>query len=262
LRKYFLATLLCGLLWFLYGQDATAATLARRTFDLFDPRPPRSVLIVGNSRTYYNDMPAMVRDIADSAQSPTKFQIQTAAYPGAYFKDHWSNRRTRRLLDEHWDDVVFQGASGEQWREEELASFLDFGGRLAREARSGSRSAHLIVNWAYEPQLYEKSGWNRSAHLAKIRAGHRRLSQEAGLWRVNVAGAWEMVRRDHPHIRLTSDGNHPTLAGSYLYALAVYAHLSAGPVQQVTFVPDGLAPDDAQAIRDAVDSVGSLDGRR
>jgi hypothetical protein len=43
---------------------------------------------------------------------------------------------------------------------------------------------------------------------------------------VHVSKIWEKVRNDHPEIRLTEDGNHPTVAGSYLVALAVYASIS------------------------------------
>ena len=85
-RILLLALVLAAPLWFMVAQDGSAAALSQRTVDLLDSRPARSILIVGNSRTYYNDMPAMIREIADSAGSPAKFQIETSAKPGYYFK--------------------------------------------------------------------------------------------------------------------------------------------------------------------------------
>jgi hypothetical protein len=58
LRESTLALALGGLLWFSFGQDSSAKALAQRTFDVVDSRPSRSILILGNSRTYQNDMPA------------------------------------------------------------------------------------------------------------------------------------------------------------------------------------------------------------
>ena len=43
-------------------------------------------------------MPAMVAKIADSADSPIRYDITMSAFPNAGLEDHWRNRRTRQLL--------------------------------------------------------------------------------------------------------------------------------------------------------------------
>jgi hypothetical protein len=250
---------LAFILWFNVGQDSSAAAFAQRSYDLVDSRPARSILIIGNSRTYYNSMPAMLRKIADSAGSPTKFQIETNAKPGFAFENHWSDGRARRLLGAGWDDVILQGASGEQTSDESEKSFLAYGAKLAAIAKLNAGRPRLVVNWPYDPDLYNDDsyitdGTRRADHLERIKAAHARLSADANMTRINLAGLWESVRRSHPAIRLTMDGNHPTRAGSYLYALALYAHLSNGPVGSVIYAPDGVDPDDARALREAVDS--------
>ncbi len=255
LRLPVLALALSSILWFSFAQDGSAAALSQRAADLFDARPARSILIVGNSRTYYNDMPAMVRGIADSAGSPTKFQIETSAKPGYYFKNHWSLGRTRHLLAAGWDDVVLQAASGEQLNEQTEKDFFTYGAKLASIAKVNSGRPRLVVNGAYDPSEYKGAAEGyRETHLERIKAAHARLASEASLGRINLAGLWESVRRSSPAIRLTSDGNHPTVAGSYLYALAIYAHLSNRPVAGAAYVPGGLSAEDAAALRQAVDS--------
>jgi hypothetical protein len=72
--------------------------------------------------------------------------------------------------------------------------------------------------------------------------------------RTNLASLWEAVRLAHPEIKLTGDGNHPTVAGTYLYALAVYRQLTEGQVTKVSYVPEGLDPKEARELRQAVDS--------
>ena len=64
------------------GRVATA-------FDYFDSRPSYRILFIGNSRTYYNDMPYMIRDIADSAGAKYKVQATMHALSARSLKDHW-----------------------------------------------------------------------------------------------------------------------------------------------------------------------------
>ena len=263
MRIGILAVVLAAMLWFNFGQQSSAAASVQRATDLLDGRSSRSILIVGNSRTFQNDMPAMLRKVADSAGSPTKFQIESSAYPAATFKTHWQKDRTRKLLGEGWDDVILQPESGAQTWRQGNEEFLSYGPKLAAEARLASGRPRLVVGWPYDANVYEEDSYaearfGRSEHLQLIRQMHAKLASDAGLSRINVVGPWEKVRQTNPSIKLTSDGNHPTIAGTYLYALAVYAHLSNGPVAGVTFVPDGLDPGDARALREAVDSIPLL----
>jgi len=263
LRIGFLALTLAVMLWFNFGQQSSAGAMIQRSADLLDDRPARSILIVGNSRTFQNDMPAMLRAIADSAGNPNKFQIESSTYGGATFKTHWSKKRTRQLLATGWDDVILQPESGAQTWQQGNDDFLSFGPKLAAAAQLSSGRPRLVVGWPYDSKAYEEedyaaAGFGRSEHLQLIKEMHAKLASDANLDRINVAGAWETARLSNPSIQLTSDGNHPTVAGSYLYALAVYAQLSNGPVAQVTYVPDGLSDNDAKALREAVDAVPRL----
>lgn len=251
------------IIWFCSFQDSSAAALSQRARDLLDSRPTRTVLIVGNSRTFRNDMPAMLREIADSAGSQSKFEIESSAYPAATFKTHWNNGRTKRLLGAGWDDVILQPESAAQACRQCNEEFLEYGPKLATAAKLTRGRPRLVVGWPYDPNLYDDPsyvgvGFGRPQHLALLKEMHAKLASEAQLGRINVAGPWEAIRLSRPSIKLTSDGNHPTMAGTYLYALAAYAQLSNGPVAGVTYAPDGIDADDAKAIREAVDSIPLL----
>ena len=195
LRAWALAFVLAGLLWFGFIHGGS---FAQRTYDLADPRPPRSILIIGNSRTFYNDMPAMLRKIADSAGSPTKFQIETNAKPAYTLEMHWHDQRTKRLLGAGWDDVILQGASGEFYDEQTKQSFLVHGKKLAGIAKLNSGRPRLVVNWAYDPSEYRGHSGNRVHHLGQIASGNAELASETDMSRVNMAGLWESVRQSQP----------------------------------------------------------------
>lgn len=261
MRLWLLLASLVGLSWFQFVQISSAASIAQRALDLADARPARSILILGNSRTFYNDMPGMLRQIADSAGSHAKFQIESYSRPGYALKDHWSDRRTQRLLGSQWDEIIIQGESSAQSAHETAELFKTYGARLAPLARPRSGQPTLVVAWPYDPSLYaDFPAYRRAEHLRFLRSVHADLARTADLKRVHLDGLWESVRRTHPEIKLTSDGNHPTVEGTYLYALAMYRHLSKSSVLAVNFVPDGVSPAEADALRRAVELFPVLTG--
>src|SRR5690349_16811858 len=100
LRLIALSLLVVGSAWFEFGQPLTAKALIRRAEDSFDRRPARRILMLGNSRTYFHDMPDMVRAMADSDGDPQKLEITLDAPPGASFEILWNDAATQKLLGE------------------------------------------------------------------------------------------------------------------------------------------------------------------
>lgn len=250
-----LVLILAAIVWFMAFQDRSVAAVTQRVAGLFDDRPSRSILIVGNSRTFYNDMPAMLRQLSSSANSPIKLQVETSTAPGASFEDHWSKLRTRRLLAAGWDEVILQGESGAQASMEQNESFQIYGAKLAQLAKVTEGRPTLLINWPYDRSVFaDYEAYDRSEHLAFLREINSRLATDARLERINLAGLWESVRMADPSIKLTTDGNHPTMAGSYLYALAIYVHATGESVGSLAYVPDGVDPEVAEIIRREVDA--------
>jgi hypothetical protein len=73
-----------------------------------DPAATTRILFVGNSLTYVNDLPGMVKALADSAGIPT---VQTAqvAKPDYALEDHWSDGQARTVIAKGgWHYVVMQ----------------------------------------------------------------------------------------------------------------------------------------------------------
>ncbi len=255
LLPFLLALLVAGSGWFEFCQPLTAAALVRQARDKFDPRPVRRVLILGNSRTYYHDMPDMIRAMADSAGDPKLYDIAVEAQGGASFESLWNDPRARSLLGERWDDAIFQSESRAQASEDFARSFQDYGARLIGATHLNSGTPRLIVNWGYGPQLWDDGdpdGRGRQAYDAAIRSGTAALGRRTGATLVDIGQLWDEIAVDHPDIRLTEDGNHPTLAGSYLFALMLYGDLSRRDVGLVTYRPDGIDLATATTLREAV----------
>ena len=256
MRLLILSVLLVIASWFTFLQDGSASALSQRTADMFENRPIRTVFIVGNSRTYFNNMPGMLRALARSPESPVALEVETATSPGASFETHMGERRTLRLLGKGWDEIILQGESGSQASQEQAELFHTYGIQLAHLAKVHEGRPTLLVNWPYDPELYPAEGYDRSAHLEYLHDVNRRLAADAQLDQLNLAGIWESIRLAHPDLKLTLDGNHPTPAASYLYALAIYKDATGLPVEKLSYVPRGVDPDTATMLREAVDSYG------
>lgn len=255
-RLLLLTALIAGLSWFQFVNTASARDVGRNAVDLFDPRPPRDVLFVGNSRLFTNDLPSMVRAVADSADAPVKYRVRMWALPGLRFEDHEQNESVQRLLGQRWDRVVLQAQSaesimGEEWR----ASFAASGRRLVGRARAAGSPASLVVNWTYGPEEFRKHGapeGERARAYGLIQSDHRALAQATGAGLINVGAAFKRVETAEPAIPLTPDGNHPSQQGTYVYALMVYAHLSGEDVRGVRYVPEGVSEAEALVLRETV----------
>jgi hypothetical protein len=257
IRTASLAVIVGGLLWL----GLVNVSLLRHTtwfiMDRFDNRPARTILFLGHSRTYYNDMPDMVRGLADSANVPQKYQIMMRALPGASLEKLWKDAEVQRLLEEkRWDDVIIQGEGRAHSSESKLADFKYYGELLIRKAqRRGARTA-LIVNWNYGPEIFrgEPAGAMEAFDQA-IQRDYRALADRAGAGLINSAVAWQIISSVEPSIPLyKEDGNHPTLQGSYLSALTVLACLTGTDDLSATYAPWGLRQEQAALIRKAMAS--------
>ena len=248
-RILFLVTVLCGLVWASVikasGRDVAATTL-----DLFDRRPSRAILFIGNSRTYPFDMPIMVREMADSAGAAEKYQVRVYALPGRSLREHWQDPKVQDLLAEEWDDVVLQERSGGHYPAV-ANEFQNYGTLLVRAVANKGGRPVMFVGWNYSPALFaDAQAGSQSTYYQMIQSDHLRLANETGAQLANVGQVWQSVLNANPPFRLETDGNHPTLHGSYLAALVIYARLSGKGVADVTYRPDGLPEADAKLLRD------------
>ncbi len=239
--------------WFQFGQHRSLEELEQSFVDIFDGRPAREILLLGNSRTYSNHMPKMLRQIADSAGSPQKYRITSRTPAGSSLEILWNDGYARSLLQQSWDDAIIQAESRAFSSEANTRSFMTYGPKLLGAVRLLSGWPRLVVNWSYESTAkYAFSESDRARFQRQINAGHAKIAGMAGAQLVKLGKVWDDVRAHHPEIALTVDGNHPSLAGSYLYALFLYRELSNDDVAKVGFVPEGLPGKTAAIMKDAV----------
>jgi hypothetical protein len=211
---------------------------------IFDTRPAKRVLFIGNSHTFYHDMPRMVGEIADSAQSPVRFATQQHAIGGARFRDHWNNQDVQLLLKQPWDYVIFQGGSNETTYAQSVGDFHAFGRKLIKAAKATGAHVALYVTWPYRDDYEDMRRYPvlKETMAIDIQKNYRQLAADTGATLVNIGERWQMLRRYEPGMPLYEDGNHATVQGSYLVALMFYGHLSQASLSGVRYIPQGVTP--------------------
>lgn len=218
--------------------------------DWLDRRPAQRVLFLGDSYTYYNDMPSMVTEIADSAGSDIRYDITVRAFPNATLEGHWNNARTRSLLTEdNWDRIIVQPESYFERLNADSVHF-NYGSRLLPP--TGTTHRAIVVSWTASDGQYANGPVSRVEHFRNIEANSRALASRTGADLIDVAQVWEDVSAEELPFSLYKDGNHPSVEGSYLAALVIYAELTQADVTEVTYVPWGMSGDNAAQLRDRV----------
>jgi hypothetical protein len=248
LRIIALIALLAGFGWYDLGQDRSSGEIAQLVRDHGDPRHPRRILLVGNSRTSGHDMPGMLRRIADSAGDSEKYQTLTLAPNGSSFETLANDWRVEREIGGAWDDAIVQGESRGQSDPYQADSFMANGAHLLKALHPRRGPPLLIVNWLYDRSAYT-SDIQRKQHYSSVQDAHAALTRETGAKSVNIGGAWEQLHTALPTEPLTEDGNHPTIAASYFVALCLYETLSGKNVDTVRWAPEGVSSEVAARIR-------------
>ncbi len=71
------------------------------------------VLFIGNSLTYYNEMPETFRRVVEAAEPGIHLDVRYVAADGLMLEDHWKSKWTQaRLHERSWDYVVLQEQGG------------------------------------------------------------------------------------------------------------------------------------------------------
>ena len=222
-----------------------------------------SILFIGNSMTYYHDMPtAIFEKIAAAAGFDVTVRSVTAG--GRFLWEHLSlddepARAAKAALAADkagvYDFVVLQEGMPDLYTRTEnfyeavrtLAGRIrDLGAKPALYARMGNKRGN--------PELDDPACTYEHVYQTIVKA-HETISQELDIpvaWAVRAA--YEMNEEPLPFDLYDPDRSHPSYAGSYVAALCVFTALFGADPTMITY--DGeLPPDQAALCREAVKKV-------
>lgn len=177
--------------------------------------PGKHVLFVGNSLTYYNELPAILEALADSA-GEVLLETRMVAFPDYSLEDHWNDgRATRTVRKGGWHHVVLQqGPSSVEANRQLLIQYATAFNQVTQQ-QGGSTALYMV--WPTQ---------DRQQDFPRSSESYRLAAQAVNGLLFPVGDAWrDTWTRDASITLYAADGLHPTLAGSYLAALVMYGAL-------------------------------------
>lgn len=208
-----------------------------KAHDLAALPPCLSVLFVGDSITYVNNMPAIASAIARSQGRCVNASM--VASGGESLRDHWQSGDVERALKTaSWRYVIFQDQSsfGEvylvngQYRVHDATELFTYGHYLFQSVRRCGGSPIVFLPWARRLAPARDVDYTRWAY--------GKFARDENALLVPAMDAWAIAQRQLPDVNFyLPDGVHPTSAGSYLTAaLFVAALVKVNPVGASTTI--------------------------
>jgi len=174
----------------------------------------QKVLFVGNSYTYFWNLPHVVQGFAQESDLNIMTQQSTAG--GANLGQHWRGAKglkTRSIVEQgDFDIIILQDHS---MRSINAPDSLQYYGKLLGDlAKSKGAQPYVYMTWSREWDPYM---------IEPIQAEYTRLAERINARIVPVGLAWQRALELRPDLPLyDNDGSHQSSLGTYLTACVFY----------------------------------------
>ena len=211
----------------------------------------QKVLIIGNSYTFYNDLPKVLQALSSKTKCPLKVESYTAgAMSLRGFLDDPQHAKARQLVESgNYDWLILQDQSQTPaYKPEET---MDSVKRWTAIAKKHDTKVMLFLTWAHA----SADGGKPTPLVAMQESTSTTYCKAAVENKVKVAPvgeAWARWYKKNPGKPLhLQDLSHPNPSGTYLAACVIHASISGKPVkaagslkldkQTILRVPKGTA---------------------
>lgn len=233
--------------------------------ELKKPETPVSeapyVLFLGNSFTFYNDMPGMFEALSHSGGILADvYDLTEGSYRLSMFcdpEDEMGAAAIAALQDYDWDYVILQ----EQSRLPTAPEMVELEMRPSAQAldeliRAANGQTVMMMTWAYEDGddwewLGEHLVTTREEMQTQLAETYIQVADELDALLAPTGIAFLRCAEEHPEIVLwdEEDGMHPALAGTYLGACVLYATLYDQSPVGLTYIPEELDAETAAILQ-------------
>lgn len=198
-----------------------------------------SVLFVGNSLTSVNDVPGLVRRLAEADGRRIRVGSEVANDFG--LEEHWKDGRAlRQIMRGRWTVVALQ--QGPSSLPESRVILRDYTQRFSEQiVRAGARPAVYMV-W---PSA------RRAADFDRVIESYTLAARDVDGILLPVGRAWREAWTRQPALALYGpDGFHASAEGSWLAALVIYCGLTERQPRDLARLPRGF-PEPRQVYLDS-----------
>lgn len=204
----------------------------------------QKILFVGNSLTYYNDLPELVRKIAEA--DGLKLKIKSISLPNYALEDHWiEGKAAGEIKSTHYDFVVFQ--QGPSALKTSRSNLIEYSLLFAKICRTQNSAVAFYSVW---PSV------DRSFDFENVFHSYAAAADTTNGIVCPAGNAWlEVWKRNEDFPLYSSDGFHPTEQGSLLAAMVIYGSLFKKTnfdfLQRDRFVSGSVTPKHFNLLKEA-----------
>ncbi len=173
------------------------------------------ILYIGNSLTYVNDLPALVRELG--ALDGNNIISNSFLFPDYSLEDHWKEGKAEDEIDKGiYDFVILQ--QGPSALPASQGLLLDYAGRFADACKKNNAKPALYMVWPSK---------TRSFDLDNVITSYTTAAQKTSSVLCPAGLAWKYAWQNNAELALYSaDEFHPSLTGSLLAALTLYGAIT------------------------------------
>jgi len=216
--------------WLFLFCSACAATMAvdaiSKETAIQPENQPVRILFIGNSLTYYNELPKVLAHMVNSSQSDILLETDMVATGGATLESLWYAGEARKKISEgNWDYVVLQeqgSLGGSKFNGKPVINspdlFHTFAKLFDREIEAVRAKTVLMLTW---------SSRRAPEGQAQLNHAYMKAARDLDAILVPLGLAWQDVIQGGEHPEMYSDGGHPSFAGTWLGAAVFSEQLLA-----------------------------------
>ena len=214
-KSILLFTVLIGLISF---SNKTFHPIATENINLpdksLDPAESLNILFVGNSLTYYNNLPKLVKTEARS--KGVEINTTMLAKAGYAIVDHWAEGEVQKLIKSKTFDfiVIQQGPSSQQAGYDML---LNDGSKYARLCQKNSTKLVYFMVWPSITYFHTFNG---------VIENYTKASKANNAILIPVGEVWKRhIDETNDYSYYGEDGFHPSQKGSVISAEVIVEYL-------------------------------------
>lgn len=201
--------------------------LAQKEIKLPKPGKSAEIIFIGNSLTYFHNLPAVVRALGAADKPPRRLTTQMFAPGGYTLQRHIEStkrpRPNKEIKKQRADYVVLQEQSTRPLVNPKAME------KFAAELTSICKQARSVPVWY---MTYSKQ------HQPELQDGiseqYERVHKQNGGLLAPVGRAWQQVRQNNKDLKLhLKDGLHPNPHGAYLSACVIYGTMFGGDLRNL-----------------------------
>ncbi|MEG1543991.1 MAG: SGNH/GDSL hydrolase family protein [Tannerellaceae bacterium] len=198
------------------------------------------VLLIGNSYTYFNDLPKTIQKIAATQGVNIAYTQFTPG--GAYLAGHVKNEKIIQAIKQGgWDYVIIQEQSAAPAMPTKTVIENTYPAAYTLDslilAHSKQAKVLFYMTWGHKYGCQEEVAdypliSTYGGMQERLKTTYLEMAYQNKAWCAPVGMAWQRVRNERPDYQLyEADCSHPSSLGSYLAANVIFSTIYRQPYQ-------------------------------